>query len=272
MIIHQFKNINSILAFAAQCLPLDEGRHVAGRLLELMDVDSVLESSDPAIVYSNMALRLLVPEAVDDHVSHIIQETNTDLAMYFQACGEIIHPDIRADIAAHLPGDVIPNHTVGDDVMVDFAVPSQKLAVLVSSPVLTIPARDHGRPSGTAILRHRVVQHALPGWTVANVCASDWVACTDGAEKRAVMNGLLMDAAVTPDVREVQPTNVEQEPTEFIDPQVAEDDADLSRFLRKDRHAAHRRKAPPSDSLPWVPSVLTLKTKPRRRARRSTSY
>jgi hypothetical protein len=262
--VNLFPSFDELVMFAVLQLESAEAAAALQPVLELMDPATVMESKRPSVVLLNLALRAILPRAeISGTLAHVLSVTDEDVRLFFQSAREIVHPDLMAALRMDLYGALGPIENSGDP-LVDFYCPEKKVAVLVSSPLLVIKDGVNERPSGTAILRHRAVEAAMPGWRIVNVSAGDY------SERGSAVFVDLLDSTATDSTIDVETekhasdTSIDDE-TMF--PSFNEMENDLSKFLRKDRNAAHRKRAPPSDSLPWVPSVLTLKSGRRRRNR-----
>lgn len=248
--IHLLKNFNSALFFASTQLRSDPDQQAQflQQILQLMDVESVVESTDPSVILANLTLRHVIRENSPE-ILGIIESTNPDVHLYFESCRSVIAPAVLDDMHAVLENTLQSTVTrQGDDA--DFLIPEKNIAVLVSSPVQVLP---DGGPSGTAILRHIVLEQSLPGWQVINLSAVDWIKRNQEGKIHLILSSLEKHVVELdqPVVSEAVPAS---EPEDSI-----EEEFDLSPFVRKDRRAAHRKRAPPSDELPWVSTVVTLR-------------
>jgi hypothetical protein len=272
---HLSDNFNSFLFFSA--LSVEEPAELVSKALELMDVQSIATSKRPCVFLLNLALRsLIAPSAISGPLSHILNLTNADLLLFLRSAQSIIHPDlissIRESLCQFFTQHVSQDAIINEGLLVDFTLDAKKIAVLLSSPLLAIQGESSSRPTGTALLRHRATQAALgPAWTVCNINASDW-------QKADHLGRLEILRCLEPETQPF-PENESKESSShnihYSDPDVELDynhtDADISPFIRRDRLNPHRKGAPPAEALPWVPSVLSLKTRkrPSRRKRNS---
>jgi hypothetical protein len=246
--IHLLKDFNSVLFF----LTMFPNREVLCQILELMDTTSIIESIDPGIVLMNLSLRLLGPLP---EMAEIIAETNHDVELYMRTCQSVIDDRVFIDIANFLgPNAEFNQNLVKDGLLIDFFSPERKIAVLVSSPVHLVG----NRPTGIGILRHRAVEQAFPpDVVVCNISALEWVNGDKGQKEKIIEDILNTQILKSENAMEVD-LNESPEVNNNSDA-IPLTEMDLSPYLRKDRNAAHRTRAPPNDSLPWIPSVLTLK-------------
>lgn len=249
--IHLLKNFNSALFFASTQLRSDPHQQAQflQQILQLMDLESVVESTDPSVVLANLSLRHLIRDNSPE-TTEIVDSTNIDVHMYFESCRSVIATAVLDDIQTVLQETLQSTVTRQGDIA-DYLIPEKQIAVLVSSPVQVLP---NGGPSGTAILRHIVVEQSLPGWQVINLSAVDWIQRNQDGKIDLILSSL--DKHV---VELDQPVVSEAVPTASEPEDSIEEKFDLSPFVRKDRRAAHRKRAPPSDELPWVSTVLTLR-------------
>ena len=259
-----FSSFDELVMFAALQLDAAEAASVLAPVIEMIDAESIEESKRPSVVFLNLALRPVVGD--------ILASTDTDVELFFDAAKSIIHPavvgEMKRDVEAAIGVVFSENILLSGGLKIDFFSKDTKTAILVSSPLLVIDDGKNQRPSGTALLRHKAVQAALPGWNIINISASEYV------EKGKEIIDLLLQADGVNDVsvpteESAAHQDDEEERDEFTNHN--EEENDMSKFLRKDRHAAHRKRAPPAESLPWVPSVLTLKSGRRRKPSRRPS-
>ena len=197
---------------------------------------------------------------------------------------------------------------VAPNLMVDFVCKSghEEIWVIVSSPLHTRHGSNNTyHPTGTAIFRHSMVKKfAKKSVPIVNIAAEEWVNCSveerigllhsedahtdDGAHTHTEFGPHTEFKHTESTHRDVSPhtefthtesthrdvsphtgsTHIESTHRD-VSPHTESLQRDISRFVRKDRNAAHRKRAPPNTELPWVPTVLTLKRRPRRRLPRS---
>jgi hypothetical protein len=249
------ENFNVLLMFIAHFFDGDERNKLASRVLELMDME---ESKRPSVVFLNLALRQL--DMDDISLVDLIEGTNEDVNLHFHASKSSIHPEVLDGLETFLRMTSFacePDRVV-DGLKVDYVLPEIRVAVIVSSPRELI---GQCRPTGTAILRHRAVENS--GLRVFNVNSYDLV--ERGSER--VIEDLKNFISESPtEIHEeeiVEERYVEKglEDEENPDPVLPS----IDYFVRRDRNAAHRARAAPPDSLPWVPTVMSLKGRRRRR-------
>ena len=255
------KSFDIFLFYISTCFDGDERANLAARVLELMDLDQVLSSKRPAIVLLNLALRQLAGDIEDPTLVEIISETSQDLDLFFRASRSLIHPTVLNRFATTLgPGWNRDMEIDSAGLWVDFMDDESRTVILISSPQMMTSEEYGVRPTGTALLRHRAVAKVLgEGWRIINVSGEELVSESG------------IDLA---NFNEDPPENIVEDdgkgPSDFHEERTANGardifEEDISRFVRRDREGAHRPRAPPSEALPWVPSVMTLKQKPRRR-------
>jgi len=266
--IHLMENFfNNIIFFFTRCFERDESMKLIGQLIEFMDTEGL--EVDGSLVLGNMCLRSLGDD-LGGKIEEFLQETDGDVIAFWRNAQSIMDPEIwksiRGALEAEFGGRVDTDVDFGG-CLIDFRVPSVKLAVLVSSPLQLIGATA---PTGTAILRYRAAVVSLPkDWTVVNISAVEWNQA-DEERRHEIIADLRSEYRArceeecSPDTIPSHEDAMVAEVADFGYPH----EDDLGPFIQKDRSAAHRKRAPPDTSLPWVPSVFTLKRKPRTRSSR----
>lgn len=269
--INLFKNFNCFLFFLSVCLDHSDAGSAAIKAVEMMDVFSCIDSKEPSIVLLNLAIRSLMnPRNIEGGLSELINHSNHDLHLFLSSSQAIIHPSVLESCSDSLSeffhDALITRNITRDGLLIDFLVEdkSKKLALLVSSPLEVIHGKTTSRPTGTAILRHRATQAVLgTDWNVCNINASDWLHAHPDA-RHDILNSISENLSGPRDAQEPSTTIVEKDAS-FKDNIVTgtdfDDKMDISPFVRKDRLAPHRKCPPPSDSLPWIPTIMSLKTK-----------
>jgi hypothetical protein len=256
------KCFNTLLFFFQTCFEEDESMSLITQLIELADKDKLCE--DGTLVLGHMVLRGLGDTNGD--LENFLKETEEDVGSFWsnasQTVDRKVYDSIDSGLGKELGNNVVVERSVTTrGCLVDFYVPSKKLAILVSSPLQLI-GRD--TPTGTALLRHRFAASVLPlGVKISNLSAIEWNE-TNQQERVDLVKALVnrkdhISESDTDRSKKVVVT------IDDIEDDFGTADDDLSPFIQKDRHAAHRRRGPPNTSLPWVPSVFSLKQKPRRR-------
>jgi len=260
--IHLMGNsFNVLLFFFTVCFEHEDSVKLIGQLIELADTDLLM--SDGSLVLGNMALKSIGD--LSGPIGDFCDNTNDDVIGFWLNARSVIDREIlfsmknaiEKEMHAFVEMDVEENGC-----WIDFRVPSKRLAVLVSSPLQIIGETS---PTGTGILRYRATVASLPhGWTVANMSATEWTNATEEGRQAIIRDLLRDDGDMSQEATREESSSCEEETlvtneSDFVIP----DEDDLSPFIQKDRSAAHRRRAPPNTSLPWVPSVFSLKRKPR---------
>ena len=268
------RSFDVLLMFAVRFFEGEERLRLASRVFELMGTE---ESNRPSVIFMNLAVQQLVDDIDDPTLGELLASTNEDLDLYFKASKSTVKPSLVAGLKKELEKR-FGGHLIDEDTLinplsglrVDFMIPDSKIAILLSSPQQLIRCNGSDRPTGTGILRHMAVERALGrDWKVVNVSSFELAekGCT------TIVQDILecvqsCDTTAPPSELEEAVLSESLSPDDDTTPQESFDDYDLSPFVRSDRNAAHRARAPPPDSLPWVPSVMTLKQKPRGRRRK----
>ena len=260
-------NYNCFLFFLAASSQSSELYQSAAKAIEMMDIHTaVLTSKHPSVVLLNLAIRCLVhPPDISGDLSDIIALTNEDLFLFLSTAQSIIHPEILKSISIalsqHLHSTAVSYNVNLQGLLVDLLFEKEKIAILISSPLQCIRQKFSSRPTGTALLRHRATQTALGAqWRVCNINAADWLAADSNGRKHILDSMMHNNSASFDEIGKTHP-----EETNEVDQQSSHtEELDITPFVRKERLNPHRNGAPPSDALPWIPTVLSLKTKRRR--------
>jgi hypothetical protein len=256
------KNFNNIIFFFTTCFERDESMKLIGQLIEFMDTEGL--EVDGSLVIGNMCLRSLGDD-LGEKIEEFLRDTDGDVMAFWRNAKSIVDTEIWKSIGGALEAEV-GGHVDADvdfgGCLIDFRVPSVKLAVLVSTPLQLIGATA---PTGTALLRYRAAVAYLPkDWTVGNISAVEWNQA-DEKRRHEIIADLHSEVRArceegrSPEKAPSHEDAMVREVADFGNPH----EDDLGPFIQKDRSAAHRKRAPPDTSLPWVPSVFTLKRKPR---------
>jgi hypothetical protein len=256
------RSFDVLLFFVSHFFQGEERLKLASQVIELMDPETT-DSKRPGIVFLNLALRQIIDKIDDLSLELVLEETGEDLDFFLKSSRSLVHPLLFEKFKKELESQFNSQHIVENayiderGLWVDFLVPDSNFAVLVSSPQLEVD----GRPTGTAIMRHQAVEKALgKGWTILNFSASELV----NGDIADLISKSLVPVKGSAERRFVRECIPEFEPEHNEESFDFNDFEDLSKFVRKDREAAHRPRAPAGD-LPWTPSVMTLKQRRRRR-------
>jgi hypothetical protein len=245
------KFYNQILMFFSSCFEQTESTSLIHELMQLMSLDALV--SDSSLVLGHMAFQA---QGIEDlQVGGFLTETGNDVVGFWKNSRTLVSQTVIKSIQSVLENEcgeeIECDFLVDSNCLIDFLVPARKLAILLSSPLQVI---GKANPTGLALLRHRAAVSKLPtDWLVGNVSAVEW-ADADEQRRREIVHDLM---ELKPESNEViiETSDVNEELREDLE----DDDDDLSPYIQKDRVAAHRRRSPPDTSLPWVPSVFSLK-------------
>jgi hypothetical protein len=248
------KNFPLIFWYFYNSFSGSERARLIGQVAELADEDSLLGKWE---IVGNMVLSLISEEPI----SQFFEISNKETIEFWLYCRSVIDPIVLNDMKA-MVGDCEAD-TVISNCLIDFLVPQKYLAILVHSPSQLIGGSII---TGTGLLREASVRKILPdGWTVAGISSVEWVEMMNGNDL-AARQKIIAEVFSRKSHCEEEVEDNKDDQSEIVDDRPHDD---LSPYIQKDRIAAHRRRAPPATSLPWVPSVFSLKQ--RRRPRRPVS-
>jgi hypothetical protein len=107
--IHLIKSFDFALFFTAVCLDSEQGKEILKQVIQLMDIQSTVDSDQPSVVLTNLALKVLLGndrnQSQTPEINEIIESTNIDVDMYFDASraviGDSVMDSIRSAIKTH---------------------------------------------------------------------------------------------------------------------------------------------------------------------------